>query len=140
MIWILLALLSGVGAAMLAVVVKLHLKHMNPFFIFFLFALITLTLLSVTDVFTHKVECKMVASLSFKEWMALIAAGALNTFAFICYLGALKCGPTGGVVALDRLGIVFALILAAMFLQESFTMKAIIGSILMIIGAVMIGS
>lgn len=140
MLWILLALLSGIGAAMLAILVKLHLKHFNSLFIFFLFAIVTLVVLFATDLFTNKVECKLITALSFQDWLALLAAGCLNTFAFICYLTALKCGPTGGVVALDRLGIVFALVLAAMFLQESFSIKSIIGSIMMILGAILIGA
>jgi bacterial/archaeal transporter family protein len=140
MLWILLALLSGIGAAMLAIIVKAHLKHFNSFFIFFLFALVTLILLFAIDLGTNKIECKLITSLSSKDWLVLFAAGCLNTFAFICYLSALKCGPTGGVIALDRLGIVFALVLAAIFLQESFSIKSIIGSILMILGAILIGS
>jgi len=138
--WILLALLSGNCAAVLAVLIKLHLKHINPFFITFLFSVITIILLLLIDFFTNKVDCTLITTLSIREWIPLIIAGCLNGLAFICYLTALKCGHTGGVVAIDRLGIVFVIILAAIFLQETFTIKAIIGSFIMIIGAALIST
>jgi len=140
MMWIALALLSGSCAAILAILIKLHLKHINPLFITLLFAIITLIILFATDILTNKVECKLIKALTFKDWIVLIAAGALNSFAFICYVSALKCGLTGCVVALDRLGIVFALILAGIFLQETFTVKAVVGAIMMIFGAFLIST
>lgn len=136
--WILLALLSGSCAAVLAMIVKLYLRHINPFFITFLFALITLVMLFVADLFTHEVKCKLVTTLTWSEWIPLIVAGCLNGFAFVCYLSALKCGKTGGVMAVDRLGIIFALVLSAVFLQETFTIKTMVGAVIMIIGAALI--
>lgn len=137
--WIFYALLSGSSAAALAIVVKLYFKQMNTLLITFLFSLITIVLLLVFDFYTNKVDCKVIMSLTFKDWIPLIAAAFLNTFALICYMSALKCGRTGSVVAVDRLGVVYVLILSAIFLQESFSIKAMIGSIVMIAGAVLIG-
>lgn len=133
--WFFLALLSGFCAAVIAVLVKLYLKHINPFFITFLFSLIALIAFFIADVFTQKIDCKLIISLTSKEWIPLLIAGILNGLAFVFYLSALKCGRTGSVIAIDRLGIVFALILAAFFLQESFSVKTILGSLIMVIGA-----
>lgn len=140
MIWILLALLSGSCAAVLAVMVKLHLKHVNPLFLFLLFSLVSIVELFIVDLLTNRVEIKLMASLAGKDWIMLLIAGTLHSFAFVCYLTALKFGPTGGVIALDRLGIVFAIVLAVIFLQEAITAKAIIGSIMMILGAFLIAA
>jgi transporter family protein len=136
--WIFLALLSGLGAAVLATVIKLYLNHINSFFVTLLFSVVTMVILLVAAFFTDKIEPRLVATLTGREWTALIVAGCLNSFAFICYLSALKGGSTGGVVAIDRLGIVFALILAAIFLQESLTIKSLAGGIMMVFGAVLV--
>lgn len=136
--WIWLALLSGSGAAILAIIVKMHLKHINPLLTFLIFSLFTIAILLIFDLLTNKVDCKTITSLPIKDWLILFIASALNTFAFICYLSALKYGPTGGVVALDRMGIIFALILAVFFLQEKLTILSLLGGALMVIGAFLI--
>lgn len=140
MMWLLLALISGSCAAILAVVIKMHLKHINSMFITLLFALVTITILIVADLMTSKVDLRLMMNLSLKEWIALIVAGILNSVAFICYVSALQSGRTGCVVAIDRLGIVLALILAGIFLQETFTIKALMGGIMMVVGAFLISS
>lgn len=134
--WILLALLSGSCAAVLAILVKLYLHTINPFFITFVFSIITVLLLGGIDFCTNKVECKMLTSLTIWQWIPLIIAGCINGLAFVCYMSALQHGKAGGVVAVDRLGIVTAVILAAIFLQETLSIKALIGSMFMVIGAV----
>lgn len=138
--WIVLSLLSGLGAAVLATVIKMYLKHINSMFMTLLFALVTIVILVAMDLLTSKVDLKLMMNLSAKEWLALIVAGILNSVAFICYVTALQRGHTGGVVALDRLGIVFAILLAAIFLQEAFTVKSVIGGLLMVLGAFLISS
>ena len=125
----------------MAIVVKLHLKHINPLLNFpRIFSLLTIAILLIVDLLTNKVDCKLIASLPLKDWVALLVAAVLNTFAFICYLSALKCGPTGGVVAIDRMGIIFALVLAVFFLQEKLTMASLIGGALMVLGAFLISA
>lgn len=111
---------------------------MNSFFLIFLFSLISLLSLIILDLVTSKVNCKLVTTLTTKEWLALIVAASLNGLALICYVSALKCGKTGGVVAIDRLGIIYVVLLSAIFLHETFTIKTIVGAIIMVVGAVLI--
>lgn len=54
------------------------------------------------------------------------------------YFSALRAGPAGAVSAIDRLSIVFVVILAAIFLGEAFTWKIGIGALLMASGAILI--
>ncbi len=140
MMWLILALLSGFCAAVLAIIVKIYLKHLNPFFITFFFSIIALIVFLAADLFTKKIHCAQVTSLTFKEWLPLIIAGCLNALAFTCYVGALRCGKTSGVVAIDRLGVLFVVIFSVIFLQESFSVKALIGAGLMVFGAALISA
>ncbi len=136
--WFLLALLSGFFAAVLAVFIQLYLKHLNPFFITFLFAIVTVVLFLIIDICTKKIECNLITTLTSKEWLALLFAGCLNAIAFSCYVGALRWGKASGVVAIDRLGVLFVVILSVFFLQESFSIKTVLGSLIMVLGAVLV--
>ena len=70
----------------------------------------------------------------------LLAAGVVSTVAFLCYFGALGMSDSysSRVQPLDRLSLVFAIILAAMFLREKATPQVILGAGLMAVGAVVI--
>jgi transporter family protein len=49
-----------------------------------------------------------------------------------------KTGPVSGVIAIDKLSIVLAILLAALFLGESLTWKTAIGAILITGGAFLV--
>jgi uncharacterized membrane protein len=138
--WYIFALISGFLSAVLAVLVRIHLKHLNPFFITFLFSIIAALLLFIFDLATHKINCPLVASLSIKELILLVIAGVLNGLSFTAYVTALSCGKTSSVVAVDRLGVLFVVILSLIFLQEKLTVFSVFGSLLMIIGAACLSS
>lgn len=136
--WFLLALASGFFAATLAILVKLHLQHFNPFFITFLFSAFMAITFFMIDLFTQKIDCLLITSLSYREWGFLLLASTLNGLGFTCYITALQSGKTAGVIALDRLGIIFVIILSAIFLQQSLSIKAVLGAMLMIAGSILL--
>lgn len=133
--WLIFALLSGFCAALLAIVVKLHLKHLNPILLAFMFAIIMALILIGINCFTKKLDSCSFTSLTQKEWLYIIIAGCLNGLSFTAYLTALNCGKTCNVVAIDRLGILYVVILSVIFLQESFTVWSVVGALMMVLGA-----
>lgn len=54
------------------------------------------------------------------------------------YFFAIKLGPVNGVVAIDRLSLVFVVIMAALFVGEAFTWRVGLGAALMVGGALLI--
>jgi transporter family protein len=68
----------------------------------------------------------------------IIFSGIAGALSWLFYFFALKYGPATGVAALDRLSVVFVVILAAMFLGEALTIKSLAGLILLIIGAILL--
>ena len=69
-------------------------------------------------------------------WIALSSlVGALS---WLCYFSALETGPASGVVALDRTSVVFAVLLAAIFLAEHLTFRSVSGALLIAIGATLV--
>ncbi len=67
---------------------------------------------------------------------------ALSAFAtaasWLCYYRALQLGPASKVAPVDKLGVVFAIILAVVFLKEQLEWKTMAGAILVIAGAIVI--
>ena len=55
-----------------------------------------------------------------------LATGA----SWLCYYMALQVGEASKVVPIDKLSVVFTLILAFVFLHEQFTVKSLVGCIL----------
>ena len=55
----------------------------------------------------------------------------------MCYYKALQMGNASKVVPIDKLSVVITLILAFVFLHEEFTMKSIIGCVLIGLGTLL---
>ena len=72
--------------------------------------------------------------ISKKSWTFLILSGLATGASWLCYYKALQIGDASKVVPIDKLSVVITLILAFTFLHEQFTMKSIIGSILITAG------
>ena len=64
----------------------------------------------------------------------LILSGLATGASWLCYYKALQIGEASKVVPVDKLSVVFTLILAFVFLHEQFTTKSLIGCILIGIG------
>ena len=136
--WIILAIISGFCAALLAIVVKLYLKNMDPLFVTFLFSIVAIVILLLIDFCTKKEHCSQFMTLTWKQWIPLLLAGVLNVLAFISYVSALKCGKASGVVAIDRLGILYVVVFSVIFLGEPFSVKSVVGAAMMIVGCVLL--
>jgi len=66
--------------------------------------------------------------------LSAIATGA----SWLCYYRALQLGPASRVVPVDKLGVVFALLFAFVFLGERFDFKIISGAALIVAGTLII--
>ena len=65
-----------------------------------------------------------------KKLAVLILSGLATGASWLCYYKALQTGDVSKVVPIDKLSVVITLVLAFVFLHEEFTMKSIIGCIL----------
>lgn len=72
-----------------------------------------------------------------KSWLFLILSGLATGASWLCYYKALQMGNASKVVPIDKLSVVITLILAFVFLHEEFTMKSIIGCVLIGLGTLM---
>jgi transporter family protein len=71
--------------------------------------------------------------------LLFLALSALATGAsWLCYYRALQLGPASKVAPIDKLGVVFAMLLAFIFLGEKADLKTITGGLLIVAGALVI--
>ena len=138
--WLLFSLLSGFGGALLALVVKVYLKHLDPLFITFLFFALASLLLLIIGLITQRISYAALAALSTHEWNMLALGGIINAAAFTCYLLAMNYGRVSSVVAVDRLGVLYVVILSVVLLQEPLTIQAIAGAALMVAGVFLLNA
>ena len=75
-----------------------------------------------------------ITEISKRSWLFLILSGLATGASWLCYYKALQLGDASKVVPIDKLSVVITLILAFVFLHEQFTVKSIIGSILITAG------
>ncbi|MDO8471865.1 MAG: EamA family transporter [bacterium] len=134
--WILLGLLSAFFAALVAILGKLGIKGLDTTLATTLRSIIMALFLIVIAFSADKIHG--VGSVSTRTWWYIIGAGVAGALSWLCYFAALKNGPAGSVAALDRLSVVFVLIIAALTLGEKLTTLKIIGGVLLVAGAILV--
>ena len=75
--------------------------------------------------------------ISQKSWIFLILSGLATGASWLCYYKALQMGEVSKVVPVDKLSVVITLILAFAFLHEQFTIKSLLGCILIGVGTLL---
>ena len=75
-----------------------------------------------------------IGDISRKSWLFLILSGLATGASWLCYYKALQMGEASKVVPIDKLSVVITLVLAFVFLREQFTVKSLIGCVLITIG------
>ncbi len=71
-----------------------------------------------------------ITQISKKSWIFLILSGLATGASWLCYYRALQTGEASKVVPIDKLSVVITLLLAFVFLHEQFTVKSLIGCVL----------
>ena len=136
--WLVYAFLSAIMAALVAIFAKLGLEDLDSTLATTIRAIIMALFLVLVSFFLNKFDGFSIASLGSKEWLLIALAGIAGALSWLFYFYALKIGFATEVVAIDRLSIVFVVVLAALFLGEGFGIKVILGALLMTGGAILI--
>lgn len=77
------------------------------------------------------------AAVSARTWVFLILSGLATGASWLCYFKALQMGDVSRVAPVDKMSIVFTIVLAVIFLQEHLTMKAAAGAALISLGTLL---
>jgi transporter family protein len=130
--WLVFAVLSAVFAALTSILAKVGIADVNSTLATAIRTVIVLGM-SWGMVFITGAQGG-IAAISRRSWLFLILSGLATGASWLFYYRALQMGEAGKVVSVDKLSIVFTLVLAFIFLHEKFTPKSIIGAILITIG------
>jgi len=136
MVWIIYALLAAVFAAAVAILGKIGLKDVDSTLATTIRAVVMAIFLLGAAAILQKFS--LIKTVGSQTLTFIIFSGVAGALSWLFYFLALKYGPATGVAALDRLSVVFVVILAAMFLGEAFTVKSIAGLIFLVLGAILL--
>ncbi len=123
--WLLFALLSSLFAALTSILAKIGISGVNSNLATAIRTAVVL-LMSWGMVFITNTQSGIV-DISRKSWLFLILSGLATGASWLCYYRALQMADASKVVPIDKLSVVITLILAFVFLHESFTVKSLIG-------------
>ena len=126
--WIAFALLSALFAALTSILAKVGIDGVNSNLATAI-RTVVVVIMSWGMVFLTNSQGG-ISDISKKSWIFLILSGIATGISWLCYYKALQMGDTSKVVPIDKLSVVITLILAFVFLHEQFTIKALIGCIL----------
>lgn len=133
--WIVFALLSAVFAALTSIFAKIGIDGVNSNLATAV-RTVVVVVMSWLMVFITNNQSGL-AQISKKSWVFLILSGMATGASWLCYYRALQLGKTTEVAAVDKLSIVFTLILAFIFLHDTFTVKSLIGCALIATGTIL---
>ena len=132
--WCVFALLSAIFAALTSILAKIGIDGVNSNLATAIRTVIVV-LMSWGMVFLTHAQSG-ITEISKKSWLFLILSGLATGVSWLCYYRALQMGEASKVIPIDKLSVVFTLVLAFVFLHEEFTIKSLAGCILIGIGTV----
>ena len=132
--WFVFAILSAIFAALTSILAKIGIDGVNSNLATAIRTVIVV-LMSWGMVFLTHAQSG-ITEISKKSWLFLILSGLATGVSWLCYYRALQMGEASKVVPIDKLSVVFTLVLAFVFLHEEFTIKSLAGCILIGIGTV----
>lgn len=136
--WLVYALLSSVSAAGVAILGKIGLQNVDSTLATTLRAIVMAALLVILSLSLGKLNGVSMSSLASRDWLFIALAGVAGAASWFFYFLALKIGQVNSVVVIDRLSVVFVVILSAIFLGEALTWKTALGVVLMVGGALLV--
>ena len=130
--WIVFAILSAIFAALTSILAKVGIEGVNSNLATAIRTVVVVAM-SWGMVFLTNSQ-NGITEISRKSWIFLILSGLATGASWLCYYKALQIGDASKVVPIDKLSVVITLILAFVFLHEDFTIKSLIGCVLIGIG------
>ena len=130
--WAVFALGSAVFAALTSILAKIGIEGVNSNLATAI-RTVVVVLMSWGMVFLTGTQSGL-GSISRKSWLFLILSGLATGASWLCYYRALQVGQASKVVPIDKLSVVITLVLAFVFLHEQFTVKSLIGCVLIAAG------
>ena len=134
--WQFFAIGSAFFAGLTAIFGKLGVARLNSNLATFIRTVVILFVISA--IITWRKEWERPESLPARDGVFLVLSGIATGLSWLCYYRALQLGDASRVAPVDKLSVVFVIILAALFLHETLTWQHWIGGSLVLSGALVL--
>ncbi len=138
MYWLIFALLSAVFAALVAIFGKIGLQSVDTNTATAIRAVVMAIFLLIVVFITGKLSDFKTIFINNKALFYIILSGIAGALSWLFYFVALKGAKVSQIVPIDRLSVVFALLLAFIFLGEKVSWQSWLGAGLIVAGGVII--
>jgi len=132
--WKIYALLSAIFAALTAILSKVGVKGISGNVATAVRTTVVVLLAWLIVLFNKQI--KETGEISKRNLLFLVLAGTATGLSWIFYFKALETGEVSKVAPIDKLSVVFVIILSFLLLGEPIETKTIIGGILITAGAI----
>lgn len=130
--WWLFALLSAVFAALTSILAKIGIEDVDSNLAT---AIRTVVVVGMSWLMVFVTNAQSgITNIGKKSWIFLLLSGLATGASWLCYYKAIQMGDVSKVVPIDKLSVVFTLVLAFIFLHEDFNAKSLIGCVLIAAG------
>lgn len=126
--WFVFALLSAVFAALTSILAKIGIDGVNSNLATAIRTVVVVAMAWGMVFLTHAQTG--ISAISRKSWLFLILSGLATGASWLCYYRALQLGEASKVVPVDKLSVVLTMVLAFVFLHEEFTVRSVVGCVL----------
>ncbi len=126
--WFIFAILSAVFAALTSILAKVGIEGVDSNLATAVRTVVVVVMAWIM-VFITNAQSGLL-QISRKSWIFLILSGIATGASWLCYYKAIQLGDVSKVVPIDKLSVVITLILAFVFLHDTFTLKSVIGCVL----------
>ncbi|MDO4542097.1 MAG: EamA family transporter [Bacillota bacterium] len=133
--WFILALLSAIFAALTSILAKVGITGVNSNLATAI-RTVVVVIMAWGMVFITNTQGG-VWDITKKSWLFLILSGLATGASWLCYFKAIQIGAVSKVVPVDKLSVVITIILAVVFFHEDFTVKSLMGCILITAGTLL---
>jgi bacterial/archaeal transporter family protein len=135
MSWFVWALLSAFFAGLTAILAKVGVQQIDSNLAT---AIRTVVILVFAWAVALATKNQSFSAIGRKTWIFLILSGIATGLSWLCYFRALQLGEASQVAPVDKLSVVVAIVLAAIFLHERVTWHHWVGGALIFTGAVVL--
>jgi transporter family protein len=135
MSWFVWALLSAFFAGLTAILAKVGVEHIDSNLAT---AIRTVVILIFAWAVALATKNQALSAIANRTWIFLVLSGIATGLSWLCYFRALQLGEASQVAPVDKLSVVVAIILAAIFLHERVTWHHWLGGTLIFAGAIVL--
>jgi transporter family protein len=134
--WKMFAVGSAFFAGMTAVLAKIGVRDISSNLATFIRTIVIVLFLSIIIGTRH--EWKSLFSINKHSLIFLVLSGIATGLSWLCYFRALQSGPASLVAPIDKLSVVFAVLMSVLFLGENLGIYQWVGIFLITSGVIII--